>query len=148
MEDGIDDMPRLARAAAAKLGDAYVRSERGRYLLPLRPQNLVLGTRNVVLRQLADRRKQRRAERVIKVMREEELWRRGQPSAHILGEAAGGKREGAMQDETLARRTRRVDGERGFHGSRIVADAPRRRGAWQVICTVIRRSARGNDRWP
>ena len=112
IEDGVDEMPRLARAAAAQLGEADVRSERGRNLRRLRPQNLVLGARDVVLRQLADRRKERRAERVIEVMREQELRTGREPSADILGEGAGGKGERAMQYETLARRTRRVDGER------------------------------------
>ena len=88
-EDRVDQMPRLPRAAAAQLGDADVRSERGRDLRRLRPQNLILGARDVVLRQLADGREERRAERVIKVVREEKLRRGGESAADILGEAAG-----------------------------------------------------------
>src|SRR4051812_17345573 len=50
-----------------------------------------------------------------------------------------------MEFETLARRTRRVDGERGFHGIRIVTDASRSRGAWQVICNCRSRRQGEND---
>ena len=54
IQNRVDQAPRLARTAATQLGNAHIRSKHGSNLRRLRPQNLVLGARDVVLRELAN----------------------------------------------------------------------------------------------
>jgi hypothetical protein len=64
-------------------------------------ENLVLGARQVVLGQQADGLEELRAEFIVKIFREEELWTRGEAAAHVLGEVVA-RALGRETDEAQA----------------------------------------------
>ena len=133
-ENGLDQMPRLPRAAAPQLDQAYALSERRGDLHPSRPKDLILGTGNVVLRQLADGREERRAERVVEVMREQKLRHRRETAANIIRKAVRRRRGGTMEDEALAPQSRRRDSEGLFH---LSAD----HSSWRTVYPAARNAA-------